>query len=118
MEQFWSPQKAEQLDRDHIRAAFQAAKRSKRKPNLVFVKQIAELRQQKIILLRLITKFATGISIEHSLNQMTQQESTYCLPSTKEACQELLRDVKKQIKQLEKQAVPLWRKELKRQLLQ
>jgi hypothetical protein len=63
----WNSHTAEQMDSDHQRACKHAASKCKKKPNIAFVKKIADLRKKKNVLLRVITESLTGMSMSASI---------------------------------------------------
>lgn len=101
--QNWDPQVAESLDRDFQRASKAAAKRCTRRPQTAYSQKLAALRKEKNVLLRLISNFRTGCSYSASIAYLTQDGHQFTLPSTLDACNQRCRQIRTEIRILERQ---------------
>ena len=116
MRQDWDPRVAEQLDRDHQRACFSAAKSVRRRPNVAFTRSLASLRTKKNILSRVIAQSRLGLSVQLSLQLHTRSGTDFLLPDDIVACQQPLRQVTKEIRTLSRDARQHRRDELRREI--
>ena len=98
----WNETLAESLDADFKRAAFHAANKCKKKPNLTFVRLISQLRCKKNILIRCITQDSTNVSMSDSIANLAKYGTTFLIPETIQECKVLLRQTQREIKQKEK----------------
>ena len=114
LQQEWDPELAERLDQNFQRAGEHAAKQCAKKPRGVpYVTEIAELRQRKNLLQRLISATRLKRSFDSGIAHITERGYTGGFPSTISECRSELRVVQQKIKTLTKQAVFKRQNELK-----
>ena len=109
----WDPELAEGLDNDYQRSSTSAAKKCKKKPNVAFVRKLANLRKQKNVLLRLISQHNTGHSLSNSIAHLVKDGHDFTIPETHEECKKLCRALQREIKTLAKNALSHRRNEQK-----
>ena len=102
--QTWNASSAEGLDKDHQDACKQAAMKCKRKPNIAYVKTLADLRKKKNVLPRVISESKLGISMSDSIAQQVNDGHSFKLPATIPECVLLIRTTQRDIRRMEKDA--------------
>ena len=102
----WDPELAERLDQDFQRAGEHAAKQCAKKPRDVpYVTELAELRQRKNLLQKLISATRLKRSFDDGIAHITNQGHVGGFLSIISACRTELRVIQQKIKSMTKQAV-------------
>jgi hypothetical protein len=108
----WDATLAEQLDQDFQRACHHAAKKCKKKPNIVYVKKLRLLRIKKNVLLKVISQFKTGRNLSDAIAFQVREGHDFTIPETLQECQKACRITQQAIRALEKHAVTHRREEM------
>jgi hypothetical protein len=101
----WDATLAEKLDQDFQRACHHAAKKCKKKPNIVYVKKLRLLRIKKNVLLKVISQFKTGRNLSDAIAFQVREGHDFTIPETLQECQKACRITQQAIRALEKHAV-------------
>lgn len=104
VENNWNPSAIEQLDQDFQRSGIHASHLNKKKPNVAYVKSLAELHKQKNILRRILSSYKHGISLTTAIAHHTINGYQYPIPSTHALCQKECRRLQRMIKNKSKNA--------------
>ena len=83
----WSPELAEQMDRDQFRACKFAAKKCKKKPNVAFINKLANLRKKKNILRRIISEYKLSINLSRAIAHQAREGHDFDIPNNLQDCQ-------------------------------
>ena len=104
LRQQWNPNEAEKLDRDHLRACVHAAKTVTKKPNIVYVKKLANLRLEKNVLMKVTSSYRRQCSFDSQIAYSLQEGSSFTIPTDEDQCKQRLKEVQHQIRQMQKEA--------------
>lgn len=108
----WDTDNAEALDRDHQRACKHAAVTSKKKLRTVFVRKIASLRVQKQVLNKIVSVARLGKDFDIQIAHTMIKTNVFLIPESIDRCKNKLKEIQKELKQLEKDPESMRTKDL------
>ena len=112
LEDHWSPESMERLDADFQRAGKVAANQCIKKPrHVAYVKELADLRQKKNILLKLISEHKLKRSFESGIAHLTRHGCSFRLPTSLEDCIDQCKATQTRIQELTRDAATKRQKE-------
>ena len=100
----WNDQEAEAMDRDHQRACKHAAQKCWKKPNIAYVRQIADLRAQKNVLCKILSGSRLRRNFDRQIALTMMETTNFLIPLTLPECKLKLREVQTTIRKLEQHA--------------
>lgn len=112
LQNIWNIEDAEALDCDHQRACHYAASKCKKKPNIAFVRKIAELQAKKNVLLKIISGSRLRKDFDMQIAFSLGDISGFLIPGNLTQCKLVLRKIQKEIRKTKKDAVNRRKQEL------
>jgi hypothetical protein len=83
----WDPELAESCDRDFQRSSDFGAKKCKKKPNVAFIRKLANMRKQKNVLRLVVSAQRTGLSLSDAIANQVKDGHDFTIPETYQECQ-------------------------------
>ena len=105
LEHEWSAETMERLDADFQRAGRFAANQCIKKPRqIAYVRELAELRKKKNVLLKLISQYKLHRSYASGIAHATREGCTFTLPNSLEECIEECKETQQKIREMTRDA--------------